>query len=226
MFRTASLILAVVAIGCATGSGGGGLTIPEGQGMLILETGGIDRLSYRIFDQATDQEVVNVMGRTGWASSPRAYERSAAGPALYHFLPPGVYRLEVDTDLEQDEPIVVEDVEVVVGQQRYAQVMLGRFQVTAVRRVETGEGTVQERQEQMPFKIYDYGLDHILGTGMTSTRVKHFVAREGLYKIRMEPRMGAGGQEVMDLIKEVSVRFGQVYPITFEFAGFGESGSP
>ena len=224
VFRTAALILAVAMVGCATGSGGGGLTIPEGQGMLTLEAGGIDRLSYRIFDQATDQEVVNVMGRAGWASSPRAYERSAMGPALYHFLAPGLYRLEVDTDLDQDEPITVDDVEVVAGQQRYAQVPVGRFSVAAVRVAETGDGGSEERQEQIPFRIYDYGLDHILGTGMTSTRVKHFVAREGLYKIRMEPRTGAGGEEVVDLIQEVSVRFGQVYPIQFRFSGFGEPG--
>ena len=227
IFRIACLALAAAVVGCATGSGGGGgFTIPEGKGMLVLETGGIDRLTYRIFDQATDQEVENVVGRAGWAASPRAYERSAAGPALFHFLAPGLYRLEVDTDLDRDASIVIEDVEVVLGQQRYARVPIGRFSVSAVRVGETSEGTRQELPQQMPFRIYDYGLDNILGTGMTSTRVKHFVAREGeIYKIRMDARTGAA-MELSDQIKEVSVQFGRVYPIRFEFGAFGTPSAP
>ena len=49
--------LLMTACATTTGSGQGPRPIPEGQGRLIIEAGGIRQLNYYIVDQDTDEEI-------------------------------------------------------------------------------------------------------------------------------------------------------------------------
>ncbi len=191
-------------------------TIPEGKGHLILEAGGIPELDFRIVDQATDDVVVKHVGRgSGWARSPRTYEKSFQESGLQEFVDPGVYKVVVDTDLDRDDPIVIEDVVITAGQRKYIRIPVGRFSVIVTQISGSGD-TQTSRKVQMPFTVLDYGLDTVLMTrGMTSTQVKYFVVPVGAYRVKLE-RRGPRGTDSQQHIKDLAIKFGQVWPVQIE----------
>lgn len=194
--------------------------IPAEMGELRLEAPGIALLNYRIVDAATQREVVVERGRGRRAMSVRAVERGTETPNLSKFVPPGTYSVSVETDLEQEDDIEIDDVEVRLGEITSVPVPVGQFDLIVVSSDASGSGPGS--QVQFPFKIWDYTRRSLLGTGMTSTQVKHFVAREGLYKLSLEPDPGSGGE----LIAEVRVQAGRVFPVRIEIPGIGPASSP
>ena len=115
-------------------------------------------------------------------------------------LDPGTYRIEVNTDIKQS--VTIEDVVVVMGEEVFKRVPVGRFQILFT----GGEGF----GSQVPFLIMDYNMRTVLGNGMTSTEVRHFVVPEGVYKIRIE-----NSPTGLDEIKHLEVFFNRVTPINF-----------
>lgn len=195
----AALFMATGLFACAsTTTGGGGAyepaPIPEGKGRLTLQAGGINQLNFYITDAATGDEVYEDMPRMS-ARSPSAYDSGAEAPRLTVDLPPGTYTVVVNTDIDDD--VVVDDVQVQMGQEIYVPVRVGRFQVQF-----QGGDTFGS---QMPFLIMDYNMSSVLGKGMTSSEVKRFIVPEGRYKIRIENSPAA-----FDAIKQVDVSFGQI----------------
>lgn len=189
--------MVLVLFGCAATTGQGGReVVPPGKGHLILETGGIEDLSFAVFDQATGQKMADVYG---WRS----------------YLDPGTYRIVVKTDLNDE--VELEDVEVVEGQETHQRVPIGRFMVIVL--ADQGTDRSGSGKLQIPFVVYDYGMKEVLGQSMTSVQVEQLIAREGDYKVRLTPRMGGGeaGQErIHDIIRPIQVRFGRVYPLTID----------
>ena len=183
---------------CATTSGSGGRQygpepIPEGKGRLFLQAGGINELNFYVEDQVTGEEVYVDMPRLG-ASSPSAYETGSQENRLVTDLDPGIYKVVVNTDVKDN--VVVEDVQIKLGEEKHVQIQVGRFQLTTA-----GPGL----GGRMPFLIMDYRMRTVLGRAMTSTQVRHFIVPTGSYKIRME-NSPAG----LDEMRSVDVGFGRI----------------
>ena len=207
-FLGAVLALGYAALlsGCAATGGGTAqapLPIPEGKGRLILETGGIYEVNFYVIDQETDEEVYSETPRLS-ASSPSGYERGVRNLPPHVDLPPGLYTVVVNTDIRDD--VRIPDVEVVMGEERYVQVPIGRFQIFFWEQ----RGDSRERA-QVPFLIYDYSMRTVLGKGMTSTEVRYFIAPVGNYKIRIE-----NSPTGLDEIRPVQVSFGRAQNISIE----------
>lgn len=188
---------------CATTTGGSAYMpppIPEGQGRLFIDAGGISDLNFLIIDDETEDEIYSQTPRMS-ARSPIAYERGLqSGMPIQVDLDPGTYRIEVNTDIKQS--VTIEDVVVVMGEEVFKRVPVGRFQILFT----GGEGF----GSQVPFLIMDYNMRTVLGNGMTSTEVRHFVVPEGVYKIRIE-----NSPTGLDEIKHLEVFFNRVTPINF-----------
>ena len=187
--------------GCAASSSrthGGPAPIPEGMGRLVLQTGGINEVNFYVIDQATDEEVYSESPRLP-GTSPRGYERGGFRKPQSFDLPPGQYTVVVNTDVK--DPVEIRDVDVVLGETRYVQVPVGRFQLVYF----DNSGT----RRQMPFLIYDYSLGAVLGRGMTSTEVRYFIVPVGNYKVRVE-----NSSSGLDEIRPVEVTYGRTQNIT------------
>ena len=189
---TATCLLMAACAATTTGGGHAPPPIPEGKGRLIIEAGGIRQLNYYIVDQDTDEEVFADHPRTA-GSSPVGYESGSQATNLVQDLPPGLYTVVVLTDIE--DFVRVRDVEVVMAEERYATPQVGRFML----RMLTDAGAIQ-----VPFLITDYTMRTVLGKGMTSAEVRHFIVPAGrTYKVRIE-NLPTG----LDQIRNVEVRFG------------------
>ena len=200
--RVAALAWLLLAAGCAStassGGHGGPSPIPEGMGRLILEAGGINQLNFYVIDEETDEEVYSRTPRLS-ARSPVAYESGNQRFGLMVDLPAGTYTVVVNTDIKED--LIMEEIEVVMGQEVYRRIPVGRFQVLF---------NDAQLGNQIPFLIMDFNMRTILGQGMTSSEVRHFIVPEGDYKIRIE-----NSNASLDEIKHVTVGFGRITPITF-----------
>ena len=193
-------VLVAVVAGCATtgGSGGGGYGLPpiaEGKGRLMLETGGINEVNYYVLDEETGEEVHSESPRMA-ASSPIGYETGYRSLPQFVDLEPGSYRVVVNTDIEDS---VEKEVEVLMGQEMYATIPIGRFQVIF---------SDAQGRSQVPFLIFDYNLQTMLGRGMTSTEVRYFIVPVGEYKVRIE-----NSPTGVDEIRPVQVSMGQTQNI-------------
>lgn len=193
-------VLVAVVAGCATtgGSGGGGYGLPpiaEGKGRLMLETGGINEVNYYVLDEETGEEVHSESPRMA-ASSPIGYETGYRSLPQFVDLAPGTYRVVVNTDIEDS---VEKEVEVLMGQEMYATIPIGRFQVIF---------SDAQGRSQVPFLIFDYNLRTMLGRGMTSTEVRYFIVPVGEYKVRIE-----NSPTGVDEIRPVQVSMGQTQNI-------------
>ncbi len=192
--------------GCATTGGSSQYLpppIPEGKGRLILDAGGINQLNFYVLDQETEETVFEAAPRMA-GSSPGAYESSSQDFGLSVDLPPGSYTVVVNTDIKKN--IELKGVEVKMGLEGYVPVPVGRFQV-----IFTGG---EQFGSQVPFLIMDYNMRSILGRGMTSSEVRHFIVPEGVYKIRMENL-----QVGLDEIRPVEVVRGRITPINIAIGG-------
>ncbi len=166
--------------------------IPQGSGRLILEAGGIRELNFFVTDQETGEEVHSAFPRLS-AMSPSAYESGLKQTNLIVDLEPGVYTVVVNTDVNDD--VVFENVQLTANIEKYVSVRVGRFQVMVA-------GT--QFGANMPFVIMDYTMRNVLGRGMTSRQVRHFIVPEGQYKIRME-----NSPTGFDEIRPVEVVYGR-----------------
>ncbi len=197
------LVFCLLASGCATTSGGGGgpAPIPEGMGRLILDAGGINELNFYVIDQDTDEEVYSDTPRLS-ASSPAYYEMGAQEFRLMCDIPPGLYTVVVNTDI--DDNVEIRNVEVRLGEERYVPVQVGRFSV----RFTGGE----ELGRQIPFLIMDYNMRTVLGKGMTSSEIRYFIVPAGRsYKVRIE-----NSPSGLDEFRPVEVTYGGITHITIE----------
>jgi hypothetical protein len=174
--------------------------IPEGKGHLILEAGGINQLNWFVIDQETEEQVFADTPRPA-STSPSAFERSITENRLHTYLDPGIYTIVVNTDLSRDS-IEIPDVEVVLGEEKWVPIQVGRFMLNVTR---SGIPT------QVRFLIFDYQMRSVLGEGMTSTQVRHFIVRPGIYKVRI-----AMLSAEIDHIRDVEVSMGRVTPIFIE----------
>lgn len=197
------VVFSVLAIGCATTGGSGSLPppIPEGKGHLVLEAGGINQMNFYVIDQETEELVFSYTPRPS-ARSPSAFERGTEKFGLHTYLDPGIYTVVANTDFE--DSIEIPDQEIKLGEVTWVPVQVGRFMLNVTR-----NGT----PAQVQFLLYDYSLRTVLGRGMTSTQVRHFIARPGIYKVRIE-MLGAG----IDQITDVEVGMGRVTPVHIELA--------
>ena len=208
----------MLASGCATTGGSQNMPppIPEGKGRLILDAGGINQLNFFVLDQETEEEVYESTPRMS-ASSPGAYESSSQEFGLSVDLVPGIYTVVVNTDIKKN--VELKDVEVKMGLEVYQKVPVGRFQILFNGGDQFGA--------QMPFLIMDYSMRAVLGKGMTSSEVRHFIVPEDIYKIRIENSAAS-----LDEIRPVEVVFGRITPLTISVAtqqqpdqqGTGQSG--
>jgi len=190
----------VLVTGCATTGGGAALgppPIPEGRGRLFLETGGINEVNFYVIDPETDEEVYAETPRL-LASSPIGYESGGRRMPQYIDLPPGTYTVVVNTDIR--DSVEQRDVEIIMGEERYAQIPVGRFQLLY---------SDTQGRSQIPFLIYDYTMRTLLGKGMTSTEVRYFIVPVGTYKVRIE-----NSPTGLDEIRPVQVGFGRTQNIT------------
>jgi hypothetical protein len=201
MLIVVGLLAGLVMQGCA-GSGAGMYGAPapvsEGMGRLVLECGGINQVNFYVLDEATDEEVYSENPRLP-GSSPRGYESGGQSLPQMFDLAPGKYTVVVNTDVQ--DPVEVRNVEVIMGETRYVPVQLGRFQLMYYD--ETGT------RRQVPFAIYDYGMNTVLGRGMTSTQIKYFIMPTGNYKVRLE-----NSPSGMDEIRPVQVSLGRIQNLT------------
>ncbi len=195
------MLIATCFGGCASTSTGGygPAPIAEGMGRLVLDAGGIPQLNFYVVDQETDEEVFADTPRMS-ASSPTSYLTGAEATNMVVDLPPGTYTVTVNTDIEDD--IMVEDVVVTMGEDRYIPISIGRFAVRFI-------GTAQT-STPIPFIVMDYPMRSILGKGMTSpSAVKHFLAPAGRsYKIRIE-NSPTGSDEIIP----IEVAYGRITQI-------------
>lgn len=195
------LIAWMVALGgCASTSGSGGSSygpppIPEGKGRLMLEAGGINEVNYYVLEEESGEEVHAEMPRSS-ASSPIGYESGYRTLPQYVDLDPGRYLVVVNTDIDDS---VEKEIEVRMGQEVYATIPVGRFQVIF---------SDSQGRSQVPFLIYDYNLRTMLGRGMTSTEVRYFIVPVGEYKVRIE-----NSPTGLDEIRPVQVNMGQTQNI-------------
>lgn len=195
----ACFVLLVALGGCATTGSGvayGPPPIAEGMGRLMLEAGGINEVNFYVIDNETGEEVYAESPRSA-ASSPIGYESGYGAFPQYVDLPPGSYLVVVNTDVEDS---VEKEVQVNMGQEVYATIPIGRFQLIFF------EGS---ERRQVPFLIYDYNLRTVLGRGMTSTEVRYFIVPTGEYKVRIENLASSGSDE----IRPVQVNMGQTQNI-------------
>ncbi len=182
-FRTARAIILVLVsaawlMGCASSGKYSkkdeSATIPEGKGVLILYSGGIPELDFRVVDQATDEVVVK-------------------GKGLQEFLDPGVYKVVVDTDLNVRDPVAIERVTITAGQLTHVEIPVGRFRVIVYINENARRSSVRMR-----FMLWDHELSKILLKGMSALYesqylqhdvelTKYFVVPEGDYKIQIVP---------------------------------------
>lgn len=192
-------VLVAVVAGCATtGGSGGGYGMPpiaEGKGRLILETGGVNEVNYYVLDEETGEEVHSESPRMA-ASSPIGYETGYRSLPQFADLDPGSYRVVVNTDIDDS---VEKEVEVLMGQEMYATIPIGRFQIIF---------SDAQGRSQVPFLIFDYNLRTMLGRGMTSTEVRYFIVPVGEYKVRIE-----NSPTGVDEIRPVQVSMGQTQNI-------------
>ena len=156
------------------------VTIPEGKGHLILYSGGIPELDFRVVDQATDEVVVK-------------------GKGLQEFLDPGVYKVVVDTDLDVVHPVAIERVTITAGQLTHVEIPIGRFRVTVHHKgLIDDDGVSHCSPVRMRFMLWDYELNKILLTGRSSLYgydsqladsdlTEHYAVPEGDYKIQIVP---------------------------------------
>ena len=200
MLMLASAVAGLM-IGCAaTGEVKLPPPLPEGKGQLLIEAGGIMELNFSVINQETQEVVYSTSPRPS-PLSPSAFQRQLRESQLKTYLDPGIYTVVVNPDFESDI-IEVADVEIVQGERKWVSVQIGRFMVIVTRE---GQPT------QVRFVVYDYNMRSILGQGMTSTQVRHFVARPGIYKLRIE-NMATGTDE----IREFQVNMGSVRPVRIE----------
>ena len=196
------VLLAALVAGCATTGGGSQYMpppIPEGKGHLLLETGGIPELNFYVIDQETEDEVYSFTPRAS-ARSPSAYERAGRESRLQAYLDPGIYTVIVNTDF--GETIEIPDVVVGLGEEKWVPVQVGRFLLNVTR-----DGV----PAQVRFLLYDYNMRSVVGEGLSSTQLRHFITRTGVYKLRIE--MLASG---IDIHRIVEVNMGRVTPIIVE----------
>jgi hypothetical protein len=201
----AGLLACTWLAGCAsTGAGGGAAymppPIPEGKGRLTLQAAGINELNFYVLDDATGDEVYEDMPRIS-SRSPSGYDSGAEDHNLTVDLDPGTYTVVVNTDIDDD--VAIEGVEVLMGQERYETVRVGRFQVHF-----QGDNSPGA---QTPFLIWDWNMSTVLGRGMTSGEVRRFIVPEGRYKIRIEN--SASG---FDVIEPVEVNFGRITQVMID----------
>jgi hypothetical protein len=190
----------MLSTGCATTGGSSQYLpppIPEGKGRLILDAGGINQLNFYVLDQETEETVYETAPRMS-GTLPGAYESSSQEFGLAVDLAPGTYTVVVNTDINKN--IELKGVVVTMGQEGYLRVPVGRFQLIFSGGDQFGS--------QMPFLIMDYNMRTVLGRGMTSSEVRHFIVPEGVYKIRME-NLQAG----LDEIRPVEVVYGRITPL-------------
>lgn len=196
----AAICLLMAACAATTTGGQAPPPIPEGKGRLIIEAGGIRQLNYYIVDQDTDEEVFADNPRSA-GFSPIGYETGSQATNLVQDLLPGMYTIVVQTDIE--DFVKVRDVEVVMGEERYATPQIGRFML----RVLTDNGAIQ-----IPFLITDYNMRTVLGKGMTSPEVRHFFVPAGrTYKVRIE-----NSPTGLDEIRDVQVNFGGITQVEID----------
>jgi len=169
--------------------------IPPGKGRLILEAGGIPRLNFYIIDTETEEEIYADTPLQA-AFSPSAFQSGQVETNLMVDLDPGVYRVVVNTHIDED--VEVSDVEIRAGLETLKMVRVGRFQVIM-------SGSLGSR---LPFVLMDYNMSNVLGRGMTTPDVRHFIVPEGHYKIRIEN--SASG---LDAQRPLEVGFGRITPI-------------
>ena len=194
-------ILAVLATiglasGCASTAGSAPPAIPEGMGHLILEAGMINEVNYYIVNQETEETVYEDLLRPP-ATSPSAYERGYQANKLHRYLEPGIYTVFVITDFK--EPLEYPDIEVKLGAETYVPIQIGKFMLNF---------RVDGAARQMRFLLWDYNLRHVIGEGMTSTQVRHYITRPGIYKVHIEQLASGIDQRV-----DVEVSMGRVTPV-------------
>lgn len=185
-------------VSCATTSAYddyGPAPIAAGKGRLVLEAGGIPRLNFYIVDAETEEEVY-ADSPLHAAFSPSAYQSSHVETNLIVDLDPGVYRVVVNTHIDED---VEENVEVRLGQETHTMIRVGRFQMIMIGNL---AGT------RLPFVIMDYNMSNILGRAMTTPDVRHLIVPEGHYKIRVE-----NSSSGRDIQRPLEVGFGRITPI-------------
>ena len=201
------LLLLGLIVGCATTGGGPGRevpAIPAGKGHLVLEAGGIEELDFSVFDQETGEKVTQLYG-------------------LHTYLDPGIYRVEVETDFTYADfrNVVLDDVEIVVGQEKHVQVPVGRFMINVIQESDQTQQLFSSGRIRLPFRVYDFGRRTVLlDRGLTSTQVKYFIAPIGDYKVELTPRSGSS---IDHIIRPIEVRFGRPYPVTIQLGGDREA---
>ncbi|MBT3343158.1 MAG: hypothetical protein HN712_05440 [Gemmatimonadetes bacterium] len=170
-------LAACMLMGCAATTGGyGPAPISEGRGRLVLDAGGIPQLNFYVTDQETDEEVHADTPRMS-ASSPTSYLTGTEVSNLVVDLEPGMYTVRINTDISDD--VLIEDVEIRMGEERFVPVPVGRFAIRFTGSAQTNT--------QIPFIIMDYPMRSVLGKAMTSSAVKHFLVPAGrTYKVRIE----------------------------------------
>ena len=206
------LVLLGLIAGCATTGGGAERevpVIPAGKGYLVLEAGGIEELDFSVFDQETGKKVTQLYG-------------------LHTYLDPGIYRVEVATDFTYEgfKSVVLDDVEIVAGQEKHVKVPVGRFMINVIQEREQqpfGSGKIR-----LPFRVYDFGRRTVLlDRGMTSTQAKYFIAPLGTYKVELTPRsFDETGSRIDHIIRPIEVRFGMLYPVTIRLMGSTREAQP
>ncbi len=185
-------------VSCATTSefdDYGPAPIPEGKGRLTLEAGGIPRLNFYIIDTETEEEVYADTPLQA-AFSPSAFQSGQVETNLVVDLDPGLYRVVVNTHIDDD--VELQDVEIRAGLETFKVVRVGRFQV-----ILSGQAG-----SRLPFVIMDYNMSNILGRGITSPDVRHFIVPENHYKIRIENSTSG-----LDAQRPLEVSFGRITPI-------------
>ena len=195
--------------------------IPAGMGQIVLDASGIALLNYKIVDQATGKEVIVEQGRGRRAMSIRAVERGTEMSNLQKFVQPGTYKILVETDLERDQEVEIDDIQVGAGETKYVRVPVGQFSLIVT--LSSSDPNTPASQVQYPFKIWDYSKREFLGRGMTSTQIKYFVAREGLYKVSIEPNPGSN---LGEFIQDVRVQAGRVFPVRIDIPSAGTTETP
>lgn len=196
----ASIAIFAVIGGCASTSSSSGRSygpplIPEGKGRLMIQAGGINEVNFYVIDEETGEEVHAESPRTS-GSSPIGYESGSRSMPQFVDLDPGKYLVVVNTDIDDS---VEKEIEVVMGQDVYVSIPVGRFQVIF---------SDAQGRSQVPFLIYDYNLRTMLGRGMTSTEVRYFIVPVGEYKVRIE-----NSPTGLDEIRPVQVSMGQTQNI-------------
>ncbi|MCD6169080.1 MAG: hypothetical protein J7J76_00785 [Candidatus Latescibacteria bacterium] len=167
-------------------------SIPAGKSMIVLEAGGVESLNFGIFDQNTGEKVVETAGLTA-------------------FVPPGIYKLVVQTDI--DQPVVIDSVKIQTELEKHIEIPVGRFIMTVSEQYTDEQGEEKTRRVRPRFTIYDYTLSRPLAKGITTFPPKRYVLPIGDYKVSIE----LPGTFEQRIIKEAKIRFGRIYPLEFQF---------